>query len=41
MSDFVIEAEGLTKRYNGAAAVDHVSFQVSRGEIFGLLGPPS
>jgi ABC-2 type transport system ATP-binding protein len=39
MSDFVIEADGLTKRYNGAAAVDHVSFQVSRGEIFGLLGP--
>jgi ABC-2 type transport system ATP-binding protein len=39
MSDFVIEAEGLTKRYNGATAVDHVSFQVSRGEIFGLLGP--
>jgi ABC-2 type transport system ATP-binding protein len=39
MSDFVIEAEGLTKRYNGAAVVDHVSFQVSRGEIFGLLGP--
>ena len=39
MSDFVIEAEGLTKRYNGAAAVDHVSFKVSRGEIFGLLGP--
>jgi ABC-2 type transport system ATP-binding protein len=39
MSDFVIEAEGLTKRYNGVAAVDHVSFQVSRGEIFGLLGP--
>ena len=39
MNDFVIEAEGLTKRYNGAAAVDHVSFQVSRGEIFGLLGP--
>jgi len=39
MSDFVIEAEGLTKRYDGVAAVDHVSFQVSRGEIFGLLGP--
>jgi len=39
MSDFVIEAEGLTKRYNGVAAVDHVSFEVSRGEIFGLLGP--
>jgi ABC-2 type transport system ATP-binding protein len=39
MSDFVIEAKGLTKRYNGVAAVDDVSFQVSRGEIFGLLGP--
>jgi ABC-2 type transport system ATP-binding protein len=39
MSDFVIEAEGLTKRYGGAVVVDHVSFQVSRGEIFGLLGP--
>jgi ABC-2 type transport system ATP-binding protein len=39
MNDFVIEADGLTKRYNGAVAVDHVSFQVSRGEIFGLLGP--
>jgi ABC-2 type transport system ATP-binding protein len=39
MNDFVIEADGLTKRYNGKAAVDHVSFQVSRGEIFGLLGP--
>jgi ABC-2 type transport system ATP-binding protein len=38
-ADSVIEAEGLTKRYNGAAAVDHVSFNVSRGEIFGLLGP--
>jgi ABC-2 type transport system ATP-binding protein len=39
MNDFVIEADGLTKRYDGAVAVDHVSFQVSRGEIFGLLGP--
>jgi ABC-2 type transport system ATP-binding protein len=39
MSEFVIEAEELTKRYNGAVAVDHVSFKVSRGEIFGLLGP--
>ena len=39
MSEYVIEADELTKRYNGAAAVDHVSFKVSRGEIFGLLGP--
>src|SRR5262249_45132092 len=39
MNEYVIEAEGLTKGYNGAAAVDHGSFKVSRGEIFGLLGP--
>jgi ABC-2 type transport system ATP-binding protein len=38
-SDVVIEAKGLTKRYGKAVAVDHVSFTVGRGEIFGLLGP--
>jgi ABC-2 type transport system ATP-binding protein len=35
----VIEAESLTKLYGSAVAVDHVSFTVGRGEIFGLLGP--
>jgi ABC-2 type transport system ATP-binding protein len=35
----VIEARGLTKTYQRAVAVDHISFTVSRGEIFGLLGP--
>src|SRR5215468_6514138 len=39
MSDNVIEAVKLTKRYNGAAAVNGISFSVARGEIFGLLGP--
>jgi ABC-2 type transport system ATP-binding protein len=39
MSDVVIDAQGLTKRYDGALAVDNVSFTVARGEIFGLLGP--
>ena len=39
MSDAVIEAQGLTKRYNGATAVDDVSFSIAPGEIFGLLGP--
>ena len=39
MSDTVIEAQGLTKRYGRAAAVDGISFTVGRGEIFGLLGP--
>jgi len=37
--DSVIEAKGLTKNYGSAAAVDHISFNVGRGEIFGLLGP--
>jgi ABC-2 type transport system ATP-binding protein len=37
--DIVIEARGLTKTYGRAVAVDHVSFSVGRGEIFGLLGP--
>ena len=35
----VIEAKGLTKVYGSATAVDHISFTVGRGEIFGLLGP--
>jgi ABC-2 type transport system ATP-binding protein len=38
-ADAVIEANGLTKRYGQAVAVDHISFNVGRGEIFGLLGP--
>ena len=39
MSDNVIEAAGLTKRYGAAVAVDDVTFAVGRGEIFGLMGP--
>ena len=39
MSESVIEAVGLTKRYGTATAVDGVSFTIQRGEIFGLLGP--
>ncbi len=33
-----IEAEGLTKRFGDFTAVDHVSFKIGRGEIFGFLG---
>ncbi len=39
MSDNVIEAHNLTKRYNGTAVVKSISFAVAPGEIFGLLGP--
>ena len=37
--DPVILVEGLVKRFEGATAVDGVSFEVHRGEIFGILGP--
>ncbi|CAO3460250.1 Ribosome-associated ATPase RbbA [Azospirillum argentinense] len=37
-SDIAIEAKGLTMRFGGFVAVDHVSFRIPRGEIFGFLG---
>ncbi|CAJ2863074.1 RND efflux system, cytoplasmic membrane extrusion protein [Burkholderia pseudomallei] len=33
-----IEARGLTMRFGDFTAVDHVSFRIRRGEIFGFLG---
>ena len=33
-----IEVRGLTRRFGAFTAVDHVSFDVRRGEIFGFLG---
>jgi len=35
----MIELERLTKRYGAFTAVDDLSLQVARGEIFGFLGP--
>jgi sodium transport system ATP-binding protein len=35
----VIQCESLTKRFREFTAVDHVSFEVGNGEVFGLLGP--
>jgi len=37
--DIVIDVAGLTKRFNGRAAVRNLSLQVKRGTIFGFLGP--
>ena len=34
-----VEVNALTKYYGRLLAVDHVSFEVRRGEIFGFLGP--
>ena len=39
MTDAVLSAQGLCKRYGGHVAVDELSFEVLRSEIFGLLGP--
>ncbi|MGQ9645182.1 MAG: ABC transporter ATP-binding protein [Thermodesulfobacteriota bacterium] len=35
----IIETEGLTKVYKSQTAVDHLSFSVKEGEVFGFLGP--
>ncbi|MEW6409967.1 MAG: ATP-binding cassette domain-containing protein [Nitrospirota bacterium] len=34
-----IEVTELTKRFNNLTAVDHISFTVESGEVFGFLGP--
>ncbi|MCD8172504.1 MAG: ABC transporter ATP-binding protein [Alistipes sp.] len=38
MDDVVIRADGLTKKFGDFAAVDHITFEVGKGEIFGFLG---
>lgn len=35
----MIKVEGLTKRYARHVAVDHISFEVEKGQIVGFLGP--
>lgn len=34
----VISVKGLTKRFGSFTAVDHITFDVTEGEIFGFLG---
>ena len=34
-----VTVDGLTKTFEGATAVDHVGFNIARGEIFGVVGP--
>ena len=37
-NNYAISVRGLTKRFGSFTAVDHISFDVCRGEIFGFLG---
>jgi ABC-2 type transport system ATP-binding protein len=37
--DIVIDVKDLTKIYGSTLAVDRISFQVMKGEIFGMVGP--
>ncbi len=39
MSEVAISTSNLTKRFGDFTAVDHISIEVKKGEIFGLLGP--
>jgi ABC-2 type transport system ATP-binding protein len=39
MTQPAIEIENLTKKFEDATAVEGLSLQVARGELFGLLGP--
>src|SRR4051794_31742086 len=38
-AEAMIECDGLTKRFGNFTAVDHVTFSVGKGSIFGFLGP--
>src|SRR5690348_2809605 len=39
MADSILQVKDLRKNYGDLKAVDGISFEVKRGEIFGILGP--
>ena len=39
MEDYIISVEGLSYNYGKVTAVDNISFNVKRGQIFSFLGP--
>ena len=38
-TEIAVEVENLVKRFGAFTAVDNISFQVNKGEVFGFLGP--
>lgn len=39
MAEYILQVDGLTKKYGSKTTVKSVSFNVKKGEIFGILGP--
>ncbi|GAB4549276.1 MAG: ABC transporter ATP-binding protein [Anaerolineae bacterium] len=39
LNNHAVEAQGLTKQFDSFTAVDHITFTIPRGQIFGFLGP--
>ena len=37
-TNYIIQVKDLTKQFGSFTAVDHITFEVERGEIFGFLG---
>lgn len=38
MKDIILETKSLTKKYGAQCAVNHISMQVEKGAIYGLIG---
>jgi ABC-2 type transport system ATP-binding protein len=38
-SEIVIQAQDLTKQFNQEVAVEHITFKIPKGKIFGFIGP--
>ena len=39
MQEFILQTNGLCKRFGRQMAVDHVSLEIAGGSVYGLLGP--
>ncbi len=39
MAAAIIKVQDLTRKFGKLTAVDHVSFDIHAGEVFGFLGP--